>query len=112
MKKIPLWWLLALTAILILAVLVVRPPAWATPLPLVQDATQRLASSPPSAILSAVAGAPTSLTAGAGLEQPDTQVADTPPSDNCIACHTDKKQLKAVAEEPEEVKSEKTSGEG
>ncbi len=32
-------------------------------------------------------------------------------SDNCIACHTDKEQVQALAKE-EEVKSEATSGEG
>ncbi len=45
-------------------------------------------------------------------DQPSQPLADVPSSDNCIACHIDKEQLKAVAEEPEEVKSEETSGEG
>ena len=39
-------------------------------------------------------------------------VADTPSSDNCIACHTDEALLKELAEEPEEVHSEEASGEG
>jgi len=39
-------------------------------------------------------------------------VADTPSSDNCIACHTDEEKLKELAEEPEEVKSAEAEGEG
>lgn len=39
-------------------------------------------------------------------------VADTPSSDNCVACHTDKALLQEIAEEPEEVKSELAAGEG
>lgn len=39
-------------------------------------------------------------------------LVDTPSSDNCISCHTDKDQLKALAEEPEKVKSTEASGEG
>ena len=39
-------------------------------------------------------------------------VADTPSSDNCIACHTDKEKLKELAVEPEKVKSEEAEGEG
>lgn len=38
--------------------------------------------------------------------------ADAPSSDNCISCHTDKDKLKALAEEPEKVKSTEASGEG
>ena len=37
---------------------------------------------------------------------------DPPSSDNCISCHTDKTQLKELAEEPEEVKSDEAEGEG
>jgi len=42
----------------------------------------------------------------------NTTVADTPSSDNCIACHTDEEALKLLAEEPEEVHSEEAEGEG
>lgn len=45
-------------------------------------------------------------------EQTAPTVAALPSSDNCIACHTDKEQLKALAEEPEEVKSAEAEGEG
>ena len=41
-----------------------------------------------------------------------TLVADTPSSDNCIACHTDEEKLQELAEEPEEVHSEEAGGEG
>ena len=39
-------------------------------------------------------------------------VADTPSSDNCIACHTNQAVLEQLAEEPEEVVSELAAGEG
>ncbi|HEY52418.1 MAG TPA: hypothetical protein G4N94_03070 [Caldilineae bacterium] len=39
-------------------------------------------------------------------------VADTPSSENCIACHTDEEKLQELAEEPEEVKSAEAEGEG
>ncbi|NOX60757.1 MAG: hypothetical protein GXP42_02225 [Chloroflexi bacterium] len=55
---------------------------------------------------------PTVQTSQHELRSPPAHVVDVPPSDNCIACHTDKEQLQAVAEEPEEVKSEEASGEG
>ena len=48
-------------------------------------------------------------------EQPETSapvVADTPSSDNCIACHTNQAVLEQLAEEPEEVVSELAAGEG
>jgi hypothetical protein len=45
-------------------------------------------------------------------ETETTFVADTPSSDNCIACHTDEEKLKELAEEPEEVKSAEAEGEG
>jgi hypothetical protein len=45
-------------------------------------------------------------------ETETTLIADTPSSDNCIACHTDEEKLKEVAEEPEEVKSAEAEGEG
>jgi mono/diheme cytochrome c family protein len=38
--------------------------------------------------------------------------ADTPSSDNCIACHTNQALLQQLAVEPEEVKSELAGGEG
>ena len=45
-------------------------------------------------------------------ETKKTLVADTPSSDNCIACHTDEEKLQELAEEPEEVHSEEAGGEG
>ncbi len=45
-------------------------------------------------------------------ETEKTFVADTPSSDNCIACHTDEEKLQELAEEPEEVHSEEAGGEG
>ncbi len=98
MKKTALLWLLAMAVVLVLAVLVIRLPAWATPL--ARGATSIERHTPHQQPV--VASGTTHL----------TLQADTPSSDNCIACHTDKKKLKAVAKEPEEVKSEKASGEG
>jgi mono/diheme cytochrome c family protein len=103
MKKTLLLGLFVVAFILFLGVLLLRPPAWATPLPQVAGATQ-----PAWDAASAVADASIMPQVASSL----AQQADTPSSDNCIACHTDKKKLKAVAEEPEEVKSEKASGEG
>ncbi len=120
MKKTSFLWLLAGAALIILAVLVMRPPAWATPV----HAGQRAASIAPEAntpLSSNVKRERSSfshpgLTSGPGSALDETGghslVADTPSSDNCIACHTDKKKLKKLAREPEEVKSEKASGEG
>jgi len=45
----------------------------------------------------------------AGEEMP---VADTPSSDNCIACHTNQVLLQQLAVEPEKVESEMAAGEG
>ena len=111
MKKTSFLWLLAVAALIIVGILVIRPPAWATPIGAVQHAvriTSDLTAQPEVTSLESASEA--------SLTQPDaSQVefqADTPSSDNCIACHTDKKKLKAVAEEPEEVKSEEASGEG
>ena len=120
MKKTSFLWLLAAAALIILAVLVMRPPAWATPV----HAGQRAASiateadTPLSSNVkrqtSSFSHSDLALRSDDSLNETGTSspVADTPPSDNCIACHTDKKKLKEVAEEPEEVKSEKASGEG
>ncbi len=44
-----------------------------------------------------------------GEEMP---VADTPSSDNCIACHTNQVLLQQLAVEPEKVESEMAAGEG
>ncbi len=141
MKKPASLWLLAVAALIILAVLVIRPPAWATPIDAVQRAIHLVseAETPfpsnvahqasPSVSYSTrhedeyghdfvfnLSSSSLRLTSDlrGSLDKtgPSSLVADTPNSDNCIACHTDKKKLKAVAEEPEEVKSEKTSGEG
>ena len=53
--------------------------------------------------------------AGMGLlaaTAPNRVLAQEPSnSDNCIACHTDKEQVQALAKD-DEVKSEATSGEG
>ncbi len=106
-----LLWLAAVLAIIVLGVLVVRPPAWATPLPAVQrvahleTASVHIAN---ASLQQADAGVQNSAKGASHL----TLQADTPNSDNCIACHTDKKKLKKLAKEPEEVKSEEASGEG
>ncbi|HEY80333.1 MAG TPA: hypothetical protein EYP25_03785 [Anaerolineae bacterium] len=108
MKKTSLLWLLAIAGILILAVLTIRPPAWATPL---QGATHLPTSvdvQPGDIATRMLADSPATTASASRVELQ----ADTPSSDNCIACHTDKKKLKAIAEEPEEVKSEAASGEG
>ncbi len=99
-----LLWLAAVLAIIVLGVLVIRPPAWATPLPALQGATHlnttsaTIAEMPPQQL--------------AGNSQMAAVGASHISSDNCIACHTDKKKLKKLAKEPEEVKSEEASGEG
>ncbi len=105
MKKTALLWLLAIAVVFALAVLLIRPPAWATPLARGESQLDTIPDAPHQQSVvnpRALALSATHL----------TLQADTPSSDNCIACHTDKKKLKEVAEEPEEVKSEKTSGEG
>ena len=107
MKKTSFLWLLAIAAVLILAVLVIRPPAWATPI----GATHLQPLSADTAETSIHASESSLQIIGSGSSHSTLQ-ADTPSSDNCIACHTDKKKLKKLAEEPEEVKSEEASGEG
>ncbi len=98
-----LLWLAAVLAIIVLGVLVIRPPAWATPLG-AQSATHlnttsaTIAEMPPQQL--------------AGNSQMAAVGASHIQSDNCIACHTDKKKLKKLAKEPEEVKSEEAAGEG
>jgi hypothetical protein len=79
--------------------MIIRPPAWATP-------GQSAKRFQPHAIAPSAAHAP------ASSARPITLQADAPSSENCIACHTDKKKLKKLAKEPEEVKSEAASGEG
>jgi len=102
-------WLAVGVAIIVLGVMIIRPPAWATPLPL--GASHPEMTSPEIADASIQ-----QMSADAQMSAKDaphlTLQADTPSSDNCIACHTDKKKLKKLAEEPEEAKSEEASGEG
>ena len=100
-------WLAVALAIIVLGVLVIRPPAWATPLGAthLETASVHIAN---ASLQQTDAGVQTSAKGASHL----TLQADTPNSDNCIACHTDKKKLKKLAKEPEEVKSEETSGEG
>ena len=103
-------WLAAVVALIFLGVLVIRPPAWATPLG-AQSATHLETASvhiANASLQQTDAGVQTSAKGASHL----TLQADTPNSDNCIACHTDKKKLKKLAKEPEEVKSEEASGEG
>lgn len=55
------------------------------------------------------------LSAGpAGTEQAEEVLVAVqgPPSDNCIACHTNQALLQELAEEPEVVESAMASGEG
>jgi len=118
-----LLWLVVGVAFIILGVLFIRPPAWAGPLDaphLLTTLATEVSSATPSALGEApdqTSGAAHMLTvsdapASASGATHITLQADTPSSDNCIACHTDKKKLKAVAEEPEEVKSTEAAGEG
>ena len=104
-------WLAVVVAILVLGVMIIRPPAWATPMSVLQDATHQAITAPEIADASLQQVSVDEQTSAEGAPH-STMQADTPSSDNCIACHTDKKKLKAVAEEPEEVKSEEASGEG
>ncbi len=46
------------------------------------------------------------------LSDHEAPVAQTPSSDNCIACHTNQALLQQLAVEPEKVKSELAGGEG
>ena len=103
-------WLAAVVAIIVLGVMVIRPPAWATPLSGLEQTAIEVQPAPDVQV-SAAHVAQVQAADEISSHAPDFQ-ADTPSSDNCIACHTDKKKLKAVAEEPEEVKSEEASGEG
>jgi mono/diheme cytochrome c family protein len=101
-----LLWLAAVTTLIILAVLLTRPSAWAG-----QSATHLQ----PAQLVQDEADSPQLVASASDSDSGATHItlqADVPASDNCIACHTDKKKLKAVAEEPEEVKSEEASGEG
>jgi len=103
-------WLVAAAGLIVLTALLIRPPAWATPLPGVENVALR--AEPVQEAAMTVADAPDSqLAPQSNSPAPEFQ-ADTPSSDNCIACHTDKKKLKKLAKEPEEVKSEEASGEG
>ena len=101
-----LLWLVTVAGLIVLAALLIRPPAWAGQSATHLQPTQLVQEEAVSSHL--VAGAVESSSGASHI----TLQADTPSSDNCIACHTDKKKLKAVAEEPEEVKSEEASGEG
>ncbi len=111
MKKTSFLWLLAVAALIIVGILVIRPPAWATPL--TQSVTHLETMGAEITNASHQQPVVNSQVAGIGASHIHTTLqADTPSSDNCIACHTDKKKLKKLAKEPEEVKSEKASGEG
>ena len=104
-------WLAAVLALIFLGVLVIRPPAWATPLPAAQRVAHLQARAPMGAEASLQQTSVDEQISAKGASH-ITMQADTPNSDNCIACHTDKKKLKKLAKEPEEVKSEEASGEG
>ncbi len=107
MKKTLMLWLLLIAGVALLSVWIIRPPAWAGP----QNASRfsaETAALPEVHVDQIVGEAPTIATSATHLEFQ----ADTPSSENCIACHTDKKKLKKLAKEPEEVKSEAASGEG
>jgi hypothetical protein len=55
---------------------------------------------------------PAKLTAAEDLSDHEAPAAQTPSSDNCIACHTNQVLLQQLAVEPEKVKSELAAGEG
>ena len=54
----------------------------------------------------------TEPSAAEDLRDHDAPAAQTPSSDNCIACHTNQALLQQLAVEPEKVKSELAGGEG
>lgn len=66
-----------------------------------QDAIAQLSTSETQITFTQATAAATSL----------SPTVDAPSSDNCISCHTDKKQLKAFAEEAEAVESTEAFGE-
>lgn len=55
---------------------------------------------------------PAEASAVGELSDHEAPAAQTPSSDNCIACHTNQALLQQLAEEPEKVKSELAGGEG
>jgi len=106
-----LLWLAVGVALIVLGVLLVRPPAWATPLPAMQRATH-LQAKPAALTVASAAQLVSDETMSSSSASHLILQADTPNSDNCIVCHTDKKKLKKLAVEPEKVKSEEAEGEG
>jgi len=111
-----LWALMAMALLVLLIVLI--QPAMSSEAP--QALTDRAAAPAEQAVALALPAGQASLSAAPALQPAaDTQagvdglqVADVPPSDNCITCHTNKDLLQMLAEEPEEVESELASGEG
>jgi len=107
-----LWTLLALVLIVAFAAFVKLPVAAETEAVAVEPAqTTEIAEAQVKAPQPEVAEAPAENAEQTTSEE-NTTVADTPSSDNCIACHTDQEQLELLAEEPEEVHSEEAAGEG
>ncbi len=105
-----LLWLVAGVACMVLVVWIMRSPAWATPLS--EEGIVAMQSQSTSSTATMTVNQEVGTTIARNADQTIEMQAAPPSSDNCIECHTDKQKLKDLAEEPEEVRSEKASGEG
>lgn len=106
-------WPLAAVVVILIGVVVFQPAFGGEQAnTTVQDAVAAL----PAAEMAQAEVAPAEIQPAAPpVEQETSQDApdaDTPSSDNCIACHTNQALLQQLAEEPEVVESELASGEG
>ncbi len=106
----PLLWPVAGVACMVLVVWIMRSPAWATTLPEGEGVAMQPRSAPLMTAMDVNQEGGTTIARNA--DQTIEMQAAPPSSDNCIACHTNKQKLKDLAEEPEEIRSEKASGEG
>ncbi|NOZ72734.1 MAG: hypothetical protein GXP38_12630 [Chloroflexi bacterium] len=108
-------WLWLLLALFLIFVIVVLTKISTSP---TLKAEAAAPSAPPvnaqEAVIAQLSTSPTQSTLAqvTATENTPALLVDTPSSDNCISCHTDKDKLKALAEEPEKVKSTEASGEG
>jgi len=112
-RQVWLWGLMGLALVAISAFLISPVFSADSPAPIESEITESLQ---PVAIPAASAAELTEpIVSSSSDTVEDTgvvAVAAAPASDNCIACHTDKELLQQLAEEPEEVASELSAGEG
>lgn len=114
-KTIRRWlWPLAVVAVILVGVAVIQPafggdqPAFPQP-----DAVAALPVAAPGPAEGVQAELqPSQPSVSQETQTETTPVADTPSSENCIACHTNQALLQQLAVEPEKVESELAAGEG